>query len=1580
MAEGVADSNFEIIWREAFRTYKEKTKRDLNSKSVIVELQNLHTIDDLNQKIGERYGSFEAFRNKHGALAARVQTCMKPVETLSGVISSAIAMTPYAPACAIFGAGMFLINSAQSQSAAYDWIEALFQILEEFAIRLEYYTKGDMVTHLQRKVTGILTFMLDIFATAEKTVRQGRFKNYLAVTFLNQDADVKGALDKLNALLETEEKLVIAVMFADVQETKKTVGRVEQTTERTEKSIGKVDQTTERTEKIVVRVDKTIERLEKSSEIHQKTLESFVKDEKRYQKDLANRELIKKALELPVLAKVLATQDTLIQGTEEGTTKWVTKDKDFRQWERSKTKMLLLIGNEGAGKSYVTSNIIVHLSHKFPQDPNHPSQVSIGFFYFKSDDPQLLSIENMLKTVAYQISTNDSVYRNHVLNQCERTKPENGVQGIWENFFVKFFGPSESQSHDSSAYIVLDGLDRVPKEDRNNLLKLFKKFEDLHDETTSSRLRIAIVGRPIIREDDDSPYSYSHYIDVSQRNIDDLSRYISNKVKTRVQIIQPGRGSLPKAEKETLRSYIISALTEGASGTFTWVNLMLDQIAKKTRKSQIHTILENAPKGLDGAIHHVLEDLARDPDIEVDDLNELLRWVTTGRRSLALGELFVILILAHEDHEPNDLLEERLRGRFSSFFRLDRSDGLTTELLQERARQVLRHETEQHKEMDDEQYDELLNQANVPSFKSDMLTTNVSFKDEGIRDFLIRKGHPPVGKNEDSPGIGFETQEAEVQITMTCLRVLQNRKHLEEFRKTNLAGYAAAFAIDHLSAVDRSKASAESKSTISGLLSKLFSREEALATWTEVLSLINGWWYFREVLLSDKKIIKAILGWFKDVESLDDIDSEDIAFMRDASKSLKDLLKPFATYCSQIWLTKKGYDIDKHIFIDPEDYVIFLHYYHGLNDKDDDDKNESEETEEKQQVGLVDLSEERIKELSDLADVEKSAVWYARLAKILRDAGHTDPAIPLFTKALEISSNQWGAWEGLAWCYANQEEWQKAIDSLQEAITRFSGEKDQEKAKEDEADALTWMSPWYVKLGKIDEAVNVAEKAYLLDPDNTEVQYGVINALNAAERWDRLMDFLETLKKTFPKPSKEEKEEEGEEESDAAIKQTSLARLIVNPPQYDLNDMIISAAKKASKVDLIADAIKETIANAKQQKDDLQAAIQRYKLADLYLDQAEDDLQKTYEGIAAFEQLLAEGTLAKLDESEEYVWNVQWITKRRLARLYFLEAIAAKEKGTPYGNYLSGLQVLAGEGKDPDDEDVYSVGSAACMLGLWYRQDGQIEKAKACLRAQALQTIQILQDDDPSNDMRGWIDLGAALNYAGDAKNAAAAYMVTVNALDKMKENKRSSQEAEAKAKAEAEKESKGGEPHKDVMPIAEVKDALATGDLEKLGNVAPVVVAVPADPDHPEENIKPTRPPLDASDVLAITITAANEGKQNSEVEISEPAAVASEDPLTVNWSCDGGCYEERQDVDWNELWFCQNCFDICFCDKCFAILQSGEKRFMKCSSSHKFIQAYPIKPEVLDVCCTKENGVVLPKQEWLEALKKEWEEPKKE
>ena len=611
--------------------------------------------------------------------------------------------------------------------------------------------------------------------------------------------------------------------------------------------------------------------------------------------------------------------------------------------------------------------------------------------------------------------------------------------------------------------------------------------------------------------------------------------------------------------------------------------------------------------------------------------------------------------------------------------------------------------------------------------------------------------------------------------------------------------------------------------------------------------------------------------------------------------------------------------------------------------------------------------------------MEKNAIWCARVAKVLRDAGYNDPAIPLFTKALETDPSLWVAQEGLSFCYENQEEWQKAIDCLKEAIAGIPKEKDPERAKKDEAEALNWMSTSYIKLGKVDEAVDVTQKAYSLNSDDMEVQYGVINALNAAGRWDKIMEFLELLKATSPKPS----DEEEQEESDTVIKQTSLARLILDPPQYDLNDIIITAARNVNKLDFIADAIKETIENAKRKKDDLLVAMQRYKLADLYLSQGKGNPHKTYEGIATFEQLLTEATLAKLDGSDDYVWRVQWATKRRLARLCFEEACDAKEKGKPYEHYLSKLQDLAGETKDPDEEDVYNLDGSACMLGLWYRLNGQMDKAKACLRSSILQAIQILQDDDPSNDRGGWVDLGAALNYAGDAKNAAAAYMITVNVLDKQKEDRRVTEEAEKRAKKEAEKEGKDGEIKQDIMPISEVKEALASEDLEKLENVAPIVVPVATDPEHPDENVKPTRPPLEASDVVPESTSAlTKDGSEQPQTELSEPTKEVNDDQNWVNWSCDGDCVEKdgRETIDWNELWFCQNCFDTCFCDRCFAILQSGEQTFGKCQPRHKFLQVYPLRQDVMDICSFKENGVTKPKQEWLEVLKREWEEGKKE
>ena len=72
---------------------------------------------------------------------------------------------------------------------------------------------------------------------------------------------------------------------------------------------------------------------------------------------------------------------------------------------------------------------------------------------------------------------------------------------------------------------------------------------------------------------------------------------------------------------------------------------MLEDIVKKSRKADIRTALDQAPKDLTKMIRHVFERLAVDPDTNKDDLNEMLGWVAYAERPLLLGELSTILKL-----------------------------------------------------------------------------------------------------------------------------------------------------------------------------------------------------------------------------------------------------------------------------------------------------------------------------------------------------------------------------------------------------------------------------------------------------------------------------------------------------------------------------------------------------------------------------------------------------------------------------------------------------------------------------------------------------------------------------------------------------------------------------------------------------------------------------------------------------------------------------------------------------------------------------------------------------------------------
>jgi len=139
------------------------------------------------------------------------------LETLSSVACSAISLSPFAPASAIFGAVVFLVKTAKGVSEAYDLIEKLFDQLGDFAVRVVQYSKGTS-PDLETKLVLVLKCLLEILAHSEKIIKDGRAKKFLKQLFLEKDETINALLEKLAKLQEGEQRQVNAENYAIQQD------------------------------------------------------------------------------------------------------------------------------------------------------------------------------------------------------------------------------------------------------------------------------------------------------------------------------------------------------------------------------------------------------------------------------------------------------------------------------------------------------------------------------------------------------------------------------------------------------------------------------------------------------------------------------------------------------------------------------------------------------------------------------------------------------------------------------------------------------------------------------------------------------------------------------------------------------------------------------------------------------------------------------------------------------------------------------------------------------------------------------------------------------------------------------------------------------------------------------------------------------------------------------------------------------------------------------------------------------------------------------------------------------------------
>ena len=96
--------------------------------------------------------------------------------------------------------------------------------------------------------------------------------------------------------------------------------------------------------------------------------------------------------------------------------------------------------------------------------------------------------------------------------------------------------------------------------------------------------------------------------------------------------------------------------------------------------------------------------------------------------------------------------------------------------------------------------------------------------------------------------------------------------------------------------------------------------------------------------------------------------------------------------------------------------------------------------------------------------------------------------------------------------------------------------------------------------------------------------------------------------------------------------------------------------------------------------------------------------------------------------------------------------------------------------------------------------------------------------------------------------------------------------------------------------------------------------------------------------------------------------------------WCCDGCVtrfYDYSPPENYEELYFCMECPNLCFCGKCFERLRRGELGFLHCdATAHQYTRLFPVPEEAKDVAARFDGAKVAAQENWLAAIRDEWKE----
>lgn len=367
-------------------------------------------------------------------------------------------------------------------------------------------------------------------------------------------------------------------------------------------------------------------------------------------------------------------------------------------------------------------------------------------------------------------------------------------------------------------------------------------------------------------------------------------------------------------------------------------------------------------------------------------------------------------------------------------------------------------------------------------------------------------------------------------------------------------------------------------------------------------------------------------------------------------------------------------------------------------------------------------------------------------------SNHFEEARNHFYQAAGLKADDLDITHYLALTYADMKKYEIGIATMEPVITALQNNEDVLGTGTPLSDAENLqlrVAAWMRELHRFDDAKKMYDDMVSSNPRNYSAASACIYLLSEIERYSEALETLEKMQnETVDEVGCDRLSELFRDQ--AAIESYHLALFKIGKNTNQIERIKFHYQKALKTCDS-----KLNSADNGGWTTQCRISLMSYYASMLY--QQTEALEEKEQAIKIWEEIVDSPLVADSSRESWVIGEFKQSAVQKLSRAYMEKAAANRANPELVSQMIKKVQDF---GSDPGDgnSSILDPVESRRILGLYYSRIGDLEKAKAELKPDIEVAVELLSDEDASNDWRGYLKLASVFAAFGDSEAAVAAW------------------------------------------------------------------------------------------------------------------------------------------------------------------------------------------------------------------------------